>query len=161
MPGGRFSSPVERDLRAAGWHPGRAVDVTGWRQLLEAGDELRMHRAAAEFLAEFGGLNVEIDGPGLTAAREPFELDPELCVGEEDRFAEWGADLGCSLFPLGGSIGGVSAWGSPRWGEIFLVEAGVGSFGIGDAALENLVLGVMPSERFQERCVRWRPPVGG
>ena len=148
VPVERFSSLVERDLRAAGWHPGRAVDVTGWRQLLEAGGELRMHRAAAEFLTEFGGLNVEISGPGLTSAREPFELDPELCVGEEDRFSEWGADLGCSLFPLGELDRGRFFLGISEVGEIFLVETWVASFGIGDAALENLVLGVMPSERF-------------
>ncbi|WP_109642355.1 SUKH-3 domain-containing protein [Lentzea atacamensis] len=53
----RFSSRVEQELRAAGWHPGRAVDVTDWREQLEASGEVRIHRAAAEFLVEFGGLN--------------------------------------------------------------------------------------------------------
>jgi hypothetical protein len=123
------------------------VDITDWREQLEAGGELRMHRAAADFLVEFGGLNVEIDGPGISRAREPFELDPELCVGEEDRFAGWGADLGCSLFPIGELDRGRFFLGISESGEVFLVEAWVASFGIGDAALESLILGVMPNER--------------
>ena len=65
----------EQNPRAAGWHPGRAVDVTDWRERLEASGEVRIHRAAAEFLVELGGLNVEIGGPGISSAREPFELD--------------------------------------------------------------------------------------
>ena len=147
VPAGRFSSRVDQDLRTAGWHPGRAVDVVAWRQRLEAGGEIRMHRAAAEFLAEFGGLNVEIGGPGISSAREPFELDPELCVGEEDRFAAWGAHLGCSLFPIGELDRGRFFLGISEVGEVFLVETWVASFGIGDAALESLVLGVMPQRR--------------
>ncbi|RSN26229.1 hypothetical protein DL990_32970 [Amycolatopsis sp. WAC 01416] len=64
----RFSPQAEQDLRAAGWRPGRAVDVAGWRQRLEASGEVRMHPAAAEFLAEFGGLNVEMDGQDISVA---------------------------------------------------------------------------------------------
>ena len=106
-----------------------------------------MHRAAAEFLAEFGRLNLEIDGPGISSAREPFELDPELCVGEEGRFAEWSADLGCSLFPIGELDRGRFFLGISEVGEVYLVETWVASFGVGDAALEGLILGVMPQNR--------------
>lgn len=45
-----------------------------------------MNPTAAASLGEFGGLKREIDGPDVSAARQPFELDPEL---------------GCSLFPVG------------------------------------------------------------
>lgn len=72
--------------------PGRVVDVGGWQQHLEAGGLVRMHPTAAVFLGEFGGLRVEIDGPGGSTAREPFELDPDRAKGDADRFAEWGAD---------------------------------------------------------------------
>ncbi|MBW4721561.1 SUKH-3 domain-containing protein [Saccharothrix obliqua] len=143
----RFSPRVDGDLRAAGWRPGRAVDVGGWRQQLEAGGLVRMHPAAEAFLAEFGGLDVRISGPGISCAREPFELDPGLCVGEEDRFAEWGAALGCALFPLGELDLGRFFLGISEIGEVFLVETWVASFGVGDAALESLVLGVAPRER--------------
>jgi hypothetical protein len=39
-----------------------------------------------DFLVEFGGLDVRISGTGITRAREPFDLDPVLCSGNEDRF---------------------------------------------------------------------------
>jgi len=123
------------------------VDVSDWRQQLEGSGEVRMHQAAADFLAEFGGLNVVIGGPGISVARTPFELDPELCVGEEDHFAAWGADLGCSLFPIGELDRGRFLLGVSEVGEIFLVEAWAASFGIGDAALEKLILGVKPRDR--------------
>lgn len=143
----RFSSQVDEDLRAAGWKPGRAVDVGGWQRRLEASRLVRMHPAAARFLAEFGGLKVEIVGPGVSVARQPFELDPDLADGEEDRFAEWGADIGCSLFPIGILDRGRFFLGISEVGEIFLVETWVASYGIGDTALENLILGVAPRER--------------
>lgn len=143
----RFSPQVDQDLRAAGWYPGRTVEVDGWRRRLEASGEVRMHKAAEGFLAEFGGLNVEISGRGVSAAREPFELDPGLAVSEEGRLAEWGAALGCSLFPLGELDRGRFLLGISEIGEVFLVETWVASFGIGDTALENLVLGVKPQER--------------
>lgn len=114
-----------------------------------------MHRAAAEFLVEFGGLNLEIDGRGVSCAREPFELDPGLCVGEEDRFAGWGADLGCALFPIGELDRGRFFLGISEIGEVFLVATWVASFGIGDAALESLILGVMPQKRLRS-VPRWR-----
>ncbi|SDL27049.1 SUKH-3 immunity protein [Lentzea albidocapillata subsp. violacea] len=108
-----------------------------------------MHRAAAEFLVEFGGPNVEIDGPGSSSAREPFELDPGLCVGEEDRFAGWGADVGCSLFPIRELDQGRFFLGISEVGEVFLVETWVATFGVGDAALESLILGVVPQKRLR------------
>lgn len=143
----RFSSQVQQDLRAAGWQPGRIVDVGGWRQRREAGGVVRMHPAAAGFLAEFGGLTVDIAGSGVSMARQPFELDPDLADGEEDRFVEWGAELGCSLFPIGVLDLGRFFLGISEIGEIFLVETWVASFGIGDTALEHLILGVAPQER--------------
>jgi hypothetical protein len=48
-----------------------------------------MHDAAERLLAEFGGLTFDLSGSGLSKAREPFELDPLLCLGRDGRFAEW------------------------------------------------------------------------
>lgn len=106
-----------------------------------------MHSAAARFVAEFGGLNVRISGRGVSRARVPFEVDPDLADGEEDRFAEWGAELGCSLFPLGVLDHGRFFLAISEIAEIFLVETWVASFGVGDTALANLILGVAPRER--------------
>nr|WP_250768759.1 SUKH-3 domain-containing protein [Streptomyces sp. MSC1_001] len=82
-----WSSEVERVLRKAGWHAGRAVDTAGWKQLLEE-DGFRSHAAAEGFLREFGALVAEHGGAGITRAREPFDLDPLLALGEADRFNE-------------------------------------------------------------------------
>jgi hypothetical protein len=142
----RFSERTERDLRAAGWTPGRRVETAAWRRQLEATGEVHMHDAAAAFLGEFGGLKVKIFGPGISAARQPFEFNPWDLYGEEGRFAEWGEELGKSLFPIGELDMGRFFLGISEAGEILLVETWVASFGFGDQALEHLVLGVK-SER--------------
>ena len=59
----RFSDETEQVLRDSGWQPGRRVDIQLWIQRLE-GSGIIVHESAEKFLAEFGGLAVEIDGPG-------------------------------------------------------------------------------------------------
>ncbi len=66
----------------------------------------RGFRPAVGFLREFGGLHIRIGGPGVTRAKEPFELDPSLCEGEEGRFIGWSRCIGCELFPVGELDGG-------------------------------------------------------
>jgi hypothetical protein len=80
MPG--FSGEVERRLVAAGWRPGRRVNIAKWRELLEVSDFVPMHDAAEEFLTECGGLIFCHMGTGITRAREPFELDPRCAAWE-------------------------------------------------------------------------------
>ncbi|MEU5260413.1 SUKH-3 domain-containing protein [Amycolatopsis sp. NPDC021455] len=84
---------------AAEWRADRHVDVDDWRVGL-AEDGLRMH-AAEVFLASFGGLKIDVRGSGVSCAREPFEPGPLLAAGEGDRFIDWGAVTGKSLFPVG------------------------------------------------------------
>jgi hypothetical protein len=140
----RFSLETERVLRAAGWYPGRRVDVSEWKRLLAAGG-VHMHAAAEEFLREFGGLYVSSEGPGVTSGREPFEIDPALCAdSEEDRFLAWGEEIGRPVFPLGELDDGRFCLGIDEYGEIYLVETWLASFGRGDEAMEKLVLGYMP-----------------
>jgi hypothetical protein len=103
------------------------------------------HQAARDFLAEFGGLTVDISGPGVNRAREPFELDPLLCSGEEDRFLEWGDEVGRSLFPVGVLDTGRYFLGIDEEGEIYLLETWLASFGRMPQAMENLISGVRPT----------------
>ncbi len=109
-----------------------------------------MHDAAEAFLREFGGLTVDVSGPGITCARTPFELDPERARGEEDRFLEWGVSIGRRLFPLGELDQGRFFLAIDEVDEIYLVETWIARFGPVPQALENLVLGVAP-RRIEER----------
>ncbi|WP_328614460.1 SUKH-3 domain-containing protein [Amycolatopsis sp. NBC_00355] len=90
------------------------------------------------------GLALDIYGPGISSAREPFELNPLRLVSELERFAEWSVELETSLFPVRLLDHGRFLLGISEKSEIFLVEAWVATFGIGDAGLENLILGVLP-----------------
>ncbi|GHF37646.1 SUKH-3 domain-containing protein [Streptomyces griseosporeus] len=138
-----WSPEVLQVLEAAGWTAGRRVNTARWRSMFE-GVGMGMHHAAETFLQEFGGLTVSVSGPGISCAREPFELEPELAWGEDDRFSEWSEFLGRDLFPLGELDDGRCFLGIDETSEIYLVETWVASFGAMPRALENLILGVMP-----------------
>ncbi len=140
----RFSAEVEHVLRSAGWAPARRVNTAVWRDTLEADGLVHMHEAAERFLAEFGGLRVNLSGGGISRMREPFELNPADVESEADRFADWGIHLGMNLFPIGELDRGRCFLGISESGEIVLVETWVASFGTSDTALENLILGVAP-----------------
>jgi hypothetical protein len=139
-----FPTEVEDVLRAAGWSPERRADVAGWTALFEQ-DGVRPHPAAIDFLREFGGLSIELGGPGVSMAKEPVAFDPALCDGEGDRFAEFGEELGRQLFPIGELAHGAYFLGIDENSEIYLVETWIGSFGAMPTALENLILGVKPT----------------
>lgn len=138
-----WSPEVAEVLAGSGWVPGRRVGTERWRAVFEAVG-LDMHDAAAAFLEEFGGLTVDVRGPGISCARTPFELAPELARGEEDRFAEWGESIGRRLFPLGELDEGRFFLGIDEAGEVYLVASWVASFGPMPQAMEHLVLGVAP-----------------
>jgi hypothetical protein len=137
-----WSAEAERALRTAGWHPGRRVDTTLWRDCFEPVG-LPLHEAAQRFLAEFGGLTFEISGPGITRAKEPFELDPTLCDGEDDRFRGWGHRIDRSLFPVGVLDDGLFFLGIDEDGFLYVVVDFLMRFGAGVRGMEDLLLGVM------------------
>ncbi|MFD9005934.1 SUKH-3 domain-containing protein [Streptomyces sp. NPDC059582] len=137
-----FPEQVEQTLRDAGWTPNRQVDPEAWLSALEADGLLRRHPSVSTFLAEFGGLAVRISGPGISRARAPFELDPMLCLGEEDRFSEWSDEIKKSIFPIGALDGGRLCLGIDEYSEMYLVETWVASFGRMPEAMNNLILGI-------------------
>jgi hypothetical protein len=105
-----------------------------------------MHPAAERFLTEFGGLVVDNHGFGRTAAKEPFELDPGLCDGEEGRFLGWSRRIGRSLYPLGELDHGRFFLGIDEQSELYLVVDWLAVFGAGDAGLIALCQGTMARE---------------
>ena len=139
----RFSPEVDEVLRAAGWAPGRQVpdsQLQAWSDRL--GEGFTMFGTAAAALREFGGLEVDQSGPGEAWAREPFELDPALAFGEEDRFQLHTDEYGMELFPLGEAYGGYYFLAIDPTGRTYLVMDDIKliaeSF---DEALESLVRG--------------------
>lgn len=139
----RFSREVEGALRLAGWVPDRRVDLDQWKASLS---EFTWHAAAEEFLQEFGGIRVDISGPGITCAREPFEFDPELAIGEGEKFAELSELFGHKFFPLGEVGQGEFFLAIDEEGAIYLLGGWALKHGVGDAALEHLVTGVAPEK---------------
>ncbi|MEV6678876.1 SUKH-3 domain-containing protein [Streptomyces erythrochromogenes] len=140
----RFSSQVEEELLAAGWTPGRSVDVERWTAPFEAAG-LTAHPAARDFLAEFGGLHFVFSGPGVECARQTFELDPLLCEGEEDSFLEWSEEQGHSYFPVGHlDEGRFALLGIDETGALHGVESVLDRYGPVPECFERLLLGLQP-----------------
>lgn len=137
----RFSQEVEDVLRRAGWVPDRRVDLSQWRV---SAAEFTWHAAAEKFLQEFGGLRVDISGPGITCTREPFEFDPDLAIGEGEKFAELSEFFDRHLFPLGELGQGEFFLAIDEEEVIYLVGSWVLKHGAKDLALEHLITGVAP-----------------
>ena len=137
----RFSREVEDVLRCAGWLPGRRVDLGQWKNSLS---EFVWHDAAENFLREFGGIRVEASGPGVDCAREPFEFDPELAIGEGGRFLELSEVYGKKFFPLGETGQGEFFLAIDEKSVVYLLAAVALRFDVVDRALDHLVTGVAP-----------------
>jgi hypothetical protein len=144
-----YGRPLEvtAHLTAAGWRPGRQVDVRGWAEELSKSSGFHMHDAAARFLAEFGGLNVP-RGPhrGEVVASVTFELDPLL--GTKQR--EWFQSLNCAavgeLYPIGNAGGGHAILAVDEESTVFMMFGyQCRRIGIGSEAVANLILGRRPS----------------
>ncbi|MFD7225520.1 SUKH-3 domain-containing protein [Streptomyces sp. NPDC059892] len=135
----RFSPEAESALRRSGWFPDRRVNITRWKATMP---NFAWNAEAEEFLAEFGGVRVENDGPGITCARESFEFDPELAIGEEGRFSELSEFFGLGFFPLGEVGQGEFFLAIDEEGILYLLGSWAFRLGVGDLALEHLVTGV-------------------
>ncbi|WP_399928251.1 SUKH-3 domain-containing protein [Streptomyces kanamyceticus] len=142
--GTRWSAETDRVLRLAGWFPGRSVSTEEWeRTLHEADEDFEMHQAARDFLREFGGLGIRQKGPGRTAPRSAFGLDPLPAQWDREIFDELGEQAGKYLYPVGGIGRGVSYLGMAPDGTVyrgmddveFLAENG-------DEALRKLIEGI-------------------
>jgi hypothetical protein len=128
-------------LRGAGWFDGRVVSVKRWQEELEA-DGFVVHDAAVVFLSEFGGLAINVRGLGITRARVPFELDPSLCIGESDRFSDWGAHRGATFAPIGEMDYGRFFLAMDEKGCLYEMDNALGKLAVGVAGLDMLIRGV-------------------
>ncbi|WP_170154733.1 SUKH-3 domain-containing protein [Lentzea atacamensis] len=132
---------MEDVLWRSGWAPDRQVDLARWKNSLS---EFVWHEAAEKFLREFGGIRVVVEGPGVNCAREPFEFDPDLAIGEGARFAELSDLFDRKFFPLGEIGQGEFFLGIDEEGVVYALARWALRYDVGDQALEQLVTGVAP-----------------
>jgi hypothetical protein len=134
-----FTPDVEAVLRRSGWFPGRAVEISGYKARLPG---FLWHEAAERFLEEFGGIYVDVQGPGQSVAKEPFEIDPALAVGEEGRFEELSQKFHRQLFPVGELGQGEFFLAVDQDSSLYLVGSSVFRLGASGEGLAKLVLGI-------------------
>ena len=144
-----WSAQTETELVAAGWYRGRqdTARVAEWRRKLDTPGGFRMSSAAEQALEEFGGLRVERQGPGIECARGGFDLNPELAVGEEDRFGEFRHQVESDLFPLGEAFNGHAFLAIDHAGRVYLLGDRIQLVGTNIySALDSILVGRAPRE---------------
>jgi hypothetical protein len=139
-----FTRETRLLLERAGWFRGRDVSATvaEWERAMAA--QFKIFAAARDALNEFGGIVVEVQGPGIDFARTSFHLDPTLAQGESARFSWCEESVRTRLYPLGEVMGGHGFLGIGEDGRVFALHDDVCSE-IGPSihhALDSLVRGV-------------------
>ncbi|MGC0419336.1 SUKH-3 domain-containing protein [Embleya sp. AB8] len=153
----RFPAQVEEVLRGAGWFPGRDVSANfeDWiaetnHRLAEMEGDRCVFPALRTALAEFGGITVRQEGPGVSLGRFDFSIGDNVSAGvmpkslleQEEIYRQFAlpfgrtADMGARLF-MG------------RDGRVYLDHPVGGDFHLGanlDEALVVLVRGIKTEE---------------
>ncbi len=145
-----WSEETERRMRKAGWYPGRDVSelVEKWKRKLSRPGRFYMFAAAERALREFGGIRVEVEGPGLECARSGFRINPMLAGWELDRFSAYEERIGVRIFPLGLAVGGSCFLTIGEDGRVFLSVEDVWPLGDSLAdALDALIVGRKPGAK--------------
>ena len=149
----RFSADVDAVLRASGWVEGRRVPEASAEAIrivcAQPGADGSRHvpfPAAEVALAEFGGIFVRQDEPGVELRRRPFALDPTMAAATAATLADLGRLLGVRLFPLGVEGDGDAVLAIDEQGRVFAIDH-AGEWFLGpsvEAALETLIIGTSP-----------------
>lgn len=159
----RFPAEVTQVLGAAGWASGRRTDVAGVLDFLRENADpdaapIETFDAATAVIAEFGGLSVDQDGPGIDLRRRAFTIDPTQAYGTGDTLADLGKRLSTRLFPIGTDGNQDSVLAVDETGRTYAIDH-AGTWHLGDtidAALVTLVTGIQPL-RLDSRG-NWCPP---
>jgi hypothetical protein len=115
------------------------VGIDGYRDQLSG---FAWHEAAERFLEQFGGISVDVHGAGQSVAREPFEIDPELAIGEEGRFEELSQKFHRQFFPVGEIGHGEFFLAVDEDAILYLVGAWAFRLGALPEGLANMIRGV-------------------
>ncbi|HVX46874.1 MAG TPA: SUKH-3 domain-containing protein [Mycobacteriales bacterium] len=144
----RFAGPVVRELRKAGWSPGRRVDCRAMvgavcERVGRHGARLEAFAAATAVLEEFGSLYVGQDGPGIAFRRRPFAIEAAHVTVVAETLTDFGRVLRTRLFPIGMEGDHDSILAVDEAGRVFALDHG-GEWFLGesiDAALSTLITG--------------------
>jgi hypothetical protein len=101
---------------------------------------------AVSILDEFGGLRVDVNGPGVSMKRSPFNLDPRQGLLGSGAYQRLAATSGYATFPIGVHHDQGGALAIDEKGRIFLIHP-VDDMLVGrdiHDGLNNLILGVRP-----------------
>lgn len=145
----KFNEIVKTALMFAGWFPDRNIGdlLLKWKRELTLSDGFEMFPKAETALLEFGGLQFNQEGAGITCARESFSILPTLAIGEAKRFAIFSDHLRTKLYPLGEAVGGHCFLAISEDGRVFLIMEEILIIGQDiEEALKNLILGIKPKE---------------
>ncbi|MCP4152392.1 MAG: hypothetical protein GY757_31935 [bacterium] len=103
----RFSDAALRELKKAGWFPGRNMHELAqkWiRQISECG-EFELFNHVGKIFTEFGGLFFNVTGKGIHRYKEPFIISPDFASVEdlslEDFIEEMPEEAGLTVYPIG------------------------------------------------------------
>ncbi|PKV86158.1 SUKH-3 domain-containing protein [Streptomyces sp. TLI_146] len=128
----QYREAAREVLRAAGWVPGRTSGATAEARLVA--DYGPPHRAARDFLAEFGGLRLMFANPRMSEADTDVEVVPPQTTGWVD---VWSGAAGEPLYPVGQFAGGNCVLLSGESGALYgAFDAELGRLGAN--ALEGL-----------------------
>ncbi len=151
MPMENLPEQILNTLEAAGWCQGRCAEslVAKWRQNLYHEDGYTLLPSGRELLLSLGGLAIQQSGPGETCAVSSFVFDPELALGEEDRFAYFADQIGKELCPIGSCENGQLLLAISADGFIYALMDDIFLLGTNfSEALSSLILGRQPPTQF-------------
>lgn len=138
-----WSPQAEAYAREAGWHPDRRVDITAWVAELGEDNRFQPHDAAADFLTEFGGLDIPDPGrPGVDFGPVALHLDPRRCRGQRRLFTAAEDKLQARLYPLGEAGDADASLAIDEHAVVYLLFGGQHRrIGVGRQAFANLLEG--------------------
>jgi hypothetical protein len=122
----RFSSETLRELRCAGWYPGRIArsEVTAWREQLRRQGLSRWFPTAESALLEFGALEIGEGGEGEECARVAVAIEASEGFSHPrllERFYALELAVGEWLCPLGHVDHGHAGLYIAESGRVFMV----------------------------------------
>jgi hypothetical protein len=147
----RFPADVASALAKAGWFPDRRrmPMAEAWAEQLSGYVSPEGHRhsifpAALEAWAEFGGIAVSLDGPGVEIARTPFVIDPLRGLHQPRTLSDLGRALELPVAPLGEERDGAGLLAIDAVGRVHSLDH-AGEWFLGhtmDQALTTLINGL-------------------